>query len=139
MKLIRYTLCLLAILNGTVFAHTALKESVPAEGSLLNASPEHIQLSFTEEVRLLRLDVVTALESAEKKVDIGFAPESAAKAEYSLPLPALSQGNYRVDWSVIGADGHAVQGSVAFSIGLEGKMPEHQEGHASTHDSHAGH
>ena len=89
MKLIRYTLCLLAILNGTVFAHTALKESVPAEGSLLNASPEHIQLSFTEEVRLLRLDVVTALESAEKKVDIGFAPESAAKAEYSLPLPAM--------------------------------------------------
>ena len=139
MKLIRYTLCLLAILNGTVFAHTALKESVPAEGSLLNASPEHIQLSFTEEVRLLRLDVVTALASAEKKVDIGFAPESAAKAEYSVPLPGLTPGNYRVDWSVMGADGHAVQGSVAFSIGLEGKMPEHQEGHASTHDSHAGH
>ena len=139
MKLIRYTLCLLAILNGTVFAHTALKESVPAEGSLLNASPEHIQLSFTEEVRLLRLDVVAALESAEKKVDIGFSPESVAKAEYSLPLPALSSGNYRVDWSVMGADGHAVQGSVAFSIGSEDSMHEHEEGHAATHDSHAGH
>jgi methionine-rich copper-binding protein CopC len=139
MKLIRYTLCLLAILNGTIFAHTALKESVPADGSLLNASPEQIQLSFTEEVRLLRLDVVTALASAEKKVDIGFAPESAAKAEYLVSLPALSPGNHRVDWSVMGADGHAVQGSFAFSIGTEDNMSEHQEGHAATHDSHAGH
>ncbi|CAN0541311.1 unnamed protein product, partial [Scytosiphon promiscuus] len=58
MKFIRYTVCLLAILNGTVFAHSALKESVPAEGRALNASPEQIQLSVTEEVRLLRLDVV---------------------------------------------------------------------------------
>ena len=139
MKLIRYTLFLLAILNGTVFAHTALKESVPAEGSLLNASPEHIQLSFTEEVRLLRLDVVAALDSSEKKVDIGFAPESVAKTDYSVPLPALSPGNYRVDWSVMGADSHPVQGSVAFSIGTEDKMHEHQEGHAVTHGSHAAH
>ncbi len=139
MKLIRYTLFLLAILNGTVFAHTALKESVPAEGSMLNASPEQVQLSFTEDVRLLRLDVVAAFESAEKKVDLDFTPESTAKAEYSVPLPALSPGNYRVDWSVMGADGHAVQGSVAFSVGTEGSMLKHGEGHAATHDSHAGH
>lgn len=139
MKLIRYTLCLLVLLNGTVLAHTALTESVPAQGSVLNASPEQIQLSFTEEVRLLRLDVVTALESGEEKVDIGFAPDSSANAEYSVPLPALSPGNYRVDWSVMGADSHAVQGTIAFSIGSEDNMPEHQEGHASNHDSHAAH
>ena len=139
MKLVKYALCLLVLLNGAVFAHTALKESVPAEGSVLIASPEHLQLSFTEDVRLLRLDVVTALESAEKKVDIGFAPEATAKVEYAFSLPDLSPGNYRVDWSVMGADSHAVQGSVAFSIGTENNMPEHQEGHAVTHDSHAGH
>lgn len=139
MKLVKYILCSLVLLSGTVFAHTVLKESTPTEGSALNASPEQIHLSFTEEVRLLRLDVVTVLESGERKVDIGFAPESAAKTEYSVPLPELSLGKYRVDWSVMGADSHAVQGAVAFSIGTEGNMPEHQEGHTATHDSHSGH
>ncbi|MEQ8315093.1 MAG: copper resistance protein CopC [Gammaproteobacteria bacterium] len=139
MKWIRYTLYLLVLMSGSAFSHTALKESFPAQGSELNVSPEQIQLSFTEEVRLLRLDVVAALDSSEKKVDIGFAPESVAKTEYSVPLPALSPGNYRVDWSVMGADSHPVQGSVAFSIGTEGNMHEHQEGHAVTHGSQAAH
>jgi len=139
MKFIKYVLCLLVLLNGTVLAHTGLKESVPAEGSVLSVSPEHLLLSFTEEVRLFRLDVLTILESEEEKIDIGFVPESATEAEYSFQLPELSTGNYRIDWSVMGADSHAVQGSVSFSVSTQGHMPEHQKGPAATHGSHAAH
>lgn len=139
MRYIRYTLYLLVLLNGSVFAHTALKESVPAEGSVLTASPEHLGLSFTEEVRLLKLDVLSVSPSAQKKVEIGFAPESTAKGEYSYQLPRLASGDYRVDWSVLGADSHAVQGSFSFSIGSAGSMPLHHEGHTAMPDSHAGH
>ena len=139
MKFVKYVLCLVVLLHGAVLAHTGLRESVPAEGSVLSISPERLILSFTEEVRLLRLDVLTTLEPVAEKVDIGFVPESATKAEYSFQLPDLSPGSYRVDWSVMGADSHTVQGSVAFSVGTEGNMPEHQEGHAATHGSHAAH
>ena len=39
--------------SGSVLAYADLKESVPAEGRMLNLASETLRLSLTEEVRLL--------------------------------------------------------------------------------------
>lgn len=138
----KYVLWILMWVSGSAFAHTGLKESVPAEGSVLNAAPENLQLAFTEEVRLLRLDVIKVSESEAQTLDIGFMPDSVAKTEYSFSLPELSQGHYRVDWSVMGPDSHTVRGSVTFGIGSKVDIHEQAQNHESHdvhHDSHSGH
>jgi len=138
MKNTKYVLWMLLCVSGSVFAHTGLKESAPAEGSVLNVAPEKLQMAFTEEVRLLRLDVIRILEPNAHTLDIGFLPESVAKDEYSFSLPELPQGHYRVEWSVMGADSHTVRGSITFGVGTTVNMHEQTENHES-HDSHTNH
>lgn len=112
-KLVLSSLLLLA--SGLLRAHTHLETSVPADGAVLSEGPATLELSFGDEVQLLRLGftVVTATDDTVKP---DFQPSATAAKTFSIPLPALASGAYTVSWTVLGADGHRIEGHFSFTI-----------------------
>lgn len=114
----RYALLpLLGWFMGTpVLAHSLLQASSPMDGEALE-SPQVLTLEFNEPVRLLRVRLVG---SDGDPVPFGFEPgqQPAATAEYDLP--SLEPGEYRVEWTLIGQDGHTVSEQFSFSVRASG-------------------
>ncbi len=144
MKKIYALFVLLLTLSSSVSAHTALTVSNPADGEALEGFPENLELQFSEPVRLVRAELFTVNDGAEREVDIKFEKTAANEKTQLVPLPDnLSHGNYRVAWSVLGADGHPVSGEFTFSAGVHqghGGTTDHgshqgQNQNAATHDS----
>jgi methionine-rich copper-binding protein CopC len=103
---------LLLLVSGVLRAHTHLEAAVPADGAVLKAAPAAIELTFGEDVQLLKVEVA----GASGPVALDFAPSATATKTFSLALPALAPSAYTVNWTVLGADGHRVDGHFAFTV-----------------------
>lgn len=88
-------------------AHTALKRSNPASGSVLTRSPPVLTLTFLERTRLTSLVLVTA--SGERR--LAFKPGGSALT-FTVANPALVRGRNEVRWRALSQDGHVVEGSI---------------------------
>jgi methionine-rich copper-binding protein CopC len=89
------------------FAHTALKGSNPASGSVLAQSPLVLTLTFLEPARLTYLALVTP--AGERRLQ--FVPGGSALT-FSSPKPGLTQGRNEIRWRALSRDGHVVEGSI---------------------------
>lgn len=114
-KVVRRRVLLLvpfAAIAAPAAAHSELRSSVPASGAVLDRAPERIELHFNERVQLtaLRLSRVGGSEIA--------LPRRAIREATSelIALPPLAPGDYRAEWRIISADGHAVGGVIAFRV-----------------------
>jgi copper resistance protein C len=109
------TLLLLPLLLASAWlhAHTGLETASPADGAVLKASPEALELTFSGDVQLLKLDVANAAGAAQ---ETGFAAAATAAKTFSVTLPALAPAAYTVSWTVLGADGHRVEGNFGFTV-----------------------
>lgn len=111
----RYALLLpvLGWFMGTqVLAHSLLQASSPTDGETLEA-PQALMLEFNEPVRLLR---VRLTGSDGEAVPFGFEPARAPAATVEYDLPSLPPGEYTVEWTLIGQDGHTVSEQFLFSV-----------------------
>ena len=105
------------------WAHASLVSSDPAANSLVHASPTRLRLVFSEalEPSLGRISLVGGDGVSIKLAATGDPHDVNALV---APLsPALQPGSYRVDWRVVSADGHPVQGSYVFTIELPSEVP----------------
>lgn len=93
-------------------AHSLLKSSSPMDGAALPA-PEALTLTFNEPVRLLRVSLIGPDGEA---VLFGFEPNREPAASLRYGLPSLAAGQYRVEWTLIGVDGHTVSEQLTFSV-----------------------
>jgi methionine-rich copper-binding protein CopC len=102
--------------SAPAFAHAKLQSSDPQAGSTLDSAPKQVHLKFNE-----------ALEPAFSKIkltgpqnnEIPVAATTVDQADPTVmtaPLPALSSGEYRIQWSTMTHDGHKVKGEVAFRV-----------------------
>jgi len=134
MKNICALFVLLLTLSSAVSAHTTLTASNPGDGEAMEQIPTILELQFSEPVRLVRADLFAVNDGSEREVDISFERTVANEKTQLVPLPDnLGHGNYRVAWSVLGADGHPVSGEFTFSAGV------HQgHGGSTGHGSHQG-
>ncbi|GAB1269183.1 hypothetical protein NBRC116493_24360 [Aurantivibrio infirmus] len=94
-------------------AHTDLHHSIPKANSELKSSPENLELGFAKKVRLLQLELSN---SQNKSVDFNFKASSEAGEIFTYELPALENGVYTVDWSILGGDGHRISKSFNFTV-----------------------
>ncbi|MGW0706428.1 copper resistance CopC/CopD family protein [Streptomyces sp. NPDC002643] len=103
---------------GSASAHAALKGSDPADGSVLDAAPRDITLTFTESVSLLQ-DSIRVVDPENRAVDTGKPGRAGDRAETArVTLPAgLDDGTYTIAWRVVSADSHPISGALLFSIG----------------------
>jgi methionine-rich copper-binding protein CopC len=134
MKIVkRLLLPLLLLASSLLHAHTELASATPADGAVLHAAPAAQQLAFTEEVQLLKL-VVT--DAAGKAVETGFQASATAQKAFTLALPALPPAAYKVSWTLLGKDGHRVEGSLGFTVDPNATETT---GGAATHEHHGNH
>ena len=95
-------------------AHLRVQKSMPEADAILAASPDHVQVWFSQEPdpAISRL----TLEGADGEIAIG---ETAILDDRSLRamLPSsLAAGDYTVKWRTAGDDGHTQRGDFAFTV-----------------------
>jgi methionine-rich copper-binding protein CopC len=119
-RLIRHVLALVASClvvlpaSSTVFAHTELDFTLPAEGASVGEPVAEIRIGFTEPVTLVGpgFRVLTP----QGVVIEPFAVTDDDKL-FRLQLdPPLAGGAVGVQYEVAAADGHVLQGSFAFTV-----------------------
>jgi copper transport protein len=106
------TVALLA-LSALADAHAHLKESQPAEGSIVAAAPSNLVLKFSEDAQLTALTVQQEGGAEQKIAPLPTAPS----VQVSVPMPRLSPGKYIVSWRVVSHDNHVMAGRLRFTIG----------------------
>jgi methionine-rich copper-binding protein CopC len=95
---------------GTAFiaqAHTTVRSSNPASGSVLTKSPPLFEIVFAERVRLTSLDLVNS--KGEK--NLVFTPASSGM-KYTSAQPAFAIGRNEIRWTALAKDGHVIKGNI---------------------------
>ncbi len=100
---------------GPAHAHTDLAGSDPADGATLDAAPEALSFTFTEDV-LPQGNAITLTELASgERFDVGAARVDGATVSVAWPdqTPA---GQFRVAYRVVSADGHPIEGRISITV-----------------------
>lgn len=84
----------------------------PADGDMTDGSPDWFTATFPHPMTLKAV-TVTAQGQAAVTVPVVAA---AATTRVSADLPTLTPGNYVLNWTAEGADGHEMTGAVRFMV-----------------------
>lgn len=84
----------------------------PADGAMTDGSPDWFTATFPHAMTLKSV-TVTANGQAAVTVPVAAA---AATTKVSADLPILAPGNYVLNWTAEGADGHQMTGAVRFMV-----------------------
>jgi len=103
----------LAILPTT---HATLVSSEPAANSHLVSPPTRVRLVYSEPVegKLAKVTIVPAT-GTPMVLRAGGDPRDVHAV--IAPMDALGPGSYKVEWRVVSADGHPVDGRFGFTVG----------------------
>lgn len=88
-------------------AHTSLRSSSPASGSVLNESPAEVSLAFVEPARLTSLVLVNT--AGERRLE--FTPSGSAET-FTAAKPGFAPGRNELRWKALSKDGHVIEGSI---------------------------
>lgn len=94
-------------------AHTTLREANIAEGARIAENPRTFTMTFGADSGLASVQLTNA---AGQVVPLNYTPSRVMARSFNVPLPVLSPGSYALAWRLMGADGHAMNGSVHFSV-----------------------
>ena len=129
------------LFSGTAFAHTKLTASSPAENAAAESPVTEIVLDFNTDIE--PVSRITVTNERGEEVPLEDIQVSGARLTGKLADP-LPNGAYTVSWKIIGADGHAVNGSYSFAVnapaasGTPSAAPAENAAHAG-HHGHASH
>ena len=119
MKFIKYSyLSLIAVFifaASTAQAHNSLTEAFPSDQSVINESLKALELTFSDATYLEEIELETV---AGEIVSLDFDPSVTASRHFSVPVPDIGDGEYRVKWLVVGDDTHKISGEFSFKIKL---------------------
>lgn len=104
----------LAVLPST--KHATLVSSEPAANSHLASPPTRVRLVYSEPIegKLAKVTIVPAT-AAPMVLRAGADPRDVHAV--IAPVDALGPGTYKVEWRVVSADGHPVDGTFSFTVG----------------------
>lgn len=121
----------IAVSASPAFAHSTVKSTVPASGSILPASPAEIAITFNESARLTSVIVVQA-GKPDRKLE---ATSSESSTSFKLMDPKLENGRNEIRWTALSKDGHPISGSIIVVIkpgaapSAPASQPDHHQGH----------
>ncbi|WP_152392562.1 copper resistance CopC family protein [Paenibacillus guangzhouensis] len=105
------------IFPTTIFAHTGLKDSSPSSKEIVTTELKEITLNFKTTIG--ELSSFEILDASKKKVESLKISVHDKSMIGTLP-EALPNGEYTVNWKILGEDGHVVKKSYSFTV----KLPE---------------
>jgi copper resistance protein C len=132
-KTVLYFVFLLTVfqLPSFAFAHSELESATPAEGEKVTTDLETVVLTFSTKIESLS---TIKLKNDNKEIPLQVSVEDDQMiGKMNAPL---ENGNYTVEYKVIGADSHVIEGNYTFSVERpelaqqEENQEEKQEGDA---------
>lgn len=118
----------LALLSNLANAHSGLKNSMPENDAMLNQPPEDLMLEFSMEVKLVKVQL---MDQSGEPIKLMNKPSKNFETTFSLALPMLDTGSYKVEWIAMGKDAHKMKGDFSFMLHAPEmkKMPGSSDGH----------
>jgi len=108
-----------ALAGTVVFAHLAVRKSLPEKGASLTSSPSSMQVWFTQEPEMEKSGLtLTGPQGAVALGPVKTGPERSLVASVSGKLAA---GAYTLEWKTAGDDGHVLTGKIPFSVAATAK------------------
>lgn len=104
--------------TGPAWAHARLVSSHPAANATVTASPKAITLTFNEKLApaFSRFEI-TMPEHGGMKVAVKTTVSADGMSITGTPKVAMTKGAYKIVWTAASADGHKMNGEVAFKVG----------------------
>lgn len=99
------------------WAHASLTSTSPANGSVVDAAPGEIVLTFSEDVDVLS-DGIRLLAADATPVPLGPVRHGQDGRTLVVAVGDLADGTYAVSWRTVSADSHAISGAFSFSVGI---------------------
>lgn len=103
----------LALSAGNAIAHSKGEATQPADGAVLEASPEVIGMTFDMPMRVTLLSL-TDQDAAEH--ELTRTDNMQPVSEFVAAPAVLPAGQYKVEWRGLAGDGHPMQGTFSFEI-----------------------
>ena len=102
---------------AAAFGHAHLVRATPTVGGTVHEAPAEVLLRFNEKLESAFSSVVVR-DSAGKQVDKADAQvDKADRLLMRVSLQPLTPGTYKVEWRVMSADTHKVNGNFTFVVG----------------------
>ena len=115
-RIMSATLILLFAFATTVSAHTGLTSSSPAEAEVVAEDIHEVVLEFNSKIE--SMSTVKVFNEHEEEIIISTIQVNDNVMTGAFMSP-LDNGTYTVDWRIIGADGHPIQGGYSFVVSQE--------------------
>ena len=112
-RIISATLILLFAFSSAVSAHTGLTSSSPADGEDVAEDVHEIVLEFNTKIETT--STVKVFNENEEEIIVSNIQVNDNVMTGGFMSP-LDNGTYTVDWKIIGADGHPIQGTYSFMV-----------------------
>jgi len=110
------TFALASAATSSAFAHAKLQSSDPQAGTTLATAPKQVHLKFNEALEPA-FSKIKVVGSGDNEIPVtGTTVDKADPTSMTAPLPALSAGEYRVQWSTMTHDGHKAKGEFTFTV-----------------------
>ncbi|OXS57223.1 hypothetical protein B1A99_17185 [Cohnella sp. CIP 111063] len=100
---------------ASVWAHTGLKSSTPENKQTVDTEVQEIVMTFNTGIEKASSFTVKDAQGTEYPL----ADKSVASSKLTGKLEqALPNGEYTVEWRIIGEDGHPIKGTFGFTVAL---------------------
>lgn len=119
-RILLICLAALFLLPSVAMAHSRISESTPAKDATVTASPTEISMTFNTNIE--NLSKFKLVNETGEQVPTGDIRVKESTMSGSVAEP-LKNGAYTVKWTIIGADGHAVDGEYAFTVNAPEATP----------------
>lgn len=96
-----------------LLAHSKKETTSPADGAVLEAAPESIEMTFDSP---MRITMVRLTDAGGADVELERSDGMAPVTQFEAVPAALLPGAYIVEWRGLSGDGHPMQGSFSFEI-----------------------
>ncbi|WP_141555245.1 copper resistance CopC/CopD family protein [Bacillus sp. AFS033286] len=108
------------LIPKSVSAHAYVVKSNPTENETLKKAPSVVKIEFDEDIQVSHFNTLFVRDSSGKRVDLKDAHiDKKNKKVLEAGLKEnLKNGLYSIQWKVISADGHPIQGVIPFRVGL---------------------
>jgi len=97
----------------TAMAHSPLERTSPADDAIITAVPSEVLFDFKGGIRLTR---VTMIHNNHEATKLDLSGHAGFITNHAVPMPDLGHGDYLIEWRGLGLDGHALNGTISFTV-----------------------
>ena len=102
--------------SAAAVPHAALEKSVPAAGTVLNAAPEAVTLTFDSDLETAFSNLTITDSQGEKVGENNRHALSRTRKTLVAAITTKASGVYHVHWDVVSRDGHRARGDFTFTV-----------------------